>query len=104
MIDYNLMRNVYKVSFLYIVYFASCIQKDNPVDCGEGHYSKSGDISCEQCPIGTYCPYLRTESPLPCPQGSYSISNGSSKCIECVRGRMIIIQSENLGVVYMNPE
>ena len=75
-----------KMSFLYIVYFASCIQKDNRVDCGEGRYSKPGDIDCKQCPVGTYCPFLRTESPLPCPKGFYSIKNGSSKCIECERG------------------
>ena len=82
-----------KWSSLHIVYFASCVQKDNPADCGEGSYSKSGHISCEQCPIGTYCPFLKTESPLPCPKGFYSTKNGSSSCIQCERGR---VELENL--------
>ena len=83
---------MYKHVLIQIVYFSSCVQKDNPVDCGQGRYSKSGHMSCEPCPVGTYCPLLRTESPWPCSKGFYSINNGSSKCIECERGK--IIESE----------
>lgn len=75
---------------LHIVCFSSCTQKDQLVNCGKGYYSKAGHMNCEQCPIGNYCPLLRTESPWPCPKGFYSINNGSAKCIECKRGNVYI--------------
>lgn len=71
---------------LHLVYFYSCEQKNKPVACGDGSYSKSAQRDCEKCPVGTYCPLLSTELPRPCPKGFYSMKNGSSECIECKRG------------------
>ena len=37
---------------------------------------------CDSCPVGNYCPQ-RSPYPVPCPQGTYSITKGNSNMSQC---------------------
>jgi len=67
-----------------------------PLPCASGFYG-SGTSEAEQtqftcsglCPSGHYCPKERTETPVPCPAGTFSpVLGGSSSnvCTVCPRG------------------
>ena len=43
-------------------------------------------MSCDECPVGFYCPLLITASPQPCPSGFYANETKYTSCVECERG------------------
>ncbi|KAL6063585.1 multiple epidermal growth factor-like domains protein 6 [Balamuthia mandrillaris] len=55
-------------------------------DCGRGRWNSfigsSTFADCLECPVGYYCPNLRTPQPLPCPSNHYCESGSAdpSKC------------------------
>lgn len=59
--------------------------------CGRGFYASEGSMSCDDCPVGFYCPLLITASPRPCPSGFYANESKSVSCIECDRGKLFIV-------------
>ena len=58
--------------------------------CGRGFYASEGSMSCDECPVGFYCPLLVTASPQPCASGFYANETKSVSCIECDRGKLFI--------------
>jgi len=61
------------------------------VPCGRGFYASEGSISCDECPVGFYCPLLITASPQPCASGFYANETKSVSCTECDRGKLFSV-------------
>ena len=59
--------------------------------CGRGFYAPEGSMSCDECPVGFYCPLLVTASPQPCTSGFYANETKSVSCTECDRGKLFIV-------------
>lgn len=55
--------------------YACPLTTTEPVACLSGTFSSGGALSCRACPAGSYCPDTASDSVLPCPPGSYSISS-----------------------------
>ena len=69
------------------VSFCSCQNKSiSPLSCLAGEYTPGGEMSCSDCPKGFYCPKIELPSPIACPNGTYSVSTGAVKCLECPPG------------------
>jgi hypothetical protein len=69
------------------VSFCSCQNKSiSPLPCLAGEYTPGGEMSCSDCPKGFYCPKIELPSPIACPNGTYSVSTGAVKCLECPPG------------------
>lgn len=67
------------------------VKSDAPVPCGRGFYASEGSMSCDECPVGYYCPLLTTPIPQPCPSGFYANETTSTSCTECDRGMLFVV-------------
>ena len=67
------------------------MKSDAPVPCDRGFYASEGSMSCDECPVGFYCPLLVTPSPQPCASGFYANETSSANCTECDRGKLFIV-------------
>ena len=66
------------------------VKSDAPVPCGRGFYASEGSMSCDECPVGYYCPLLTTPIPQPCASGFYANETVSTSCTECDRGMLFV--------------
>ena len=55
-------------------------------------------MNCLPCPVGTYCPFINTSTPIACMAGTYRDNTGGvqvSDCMLCPAGAYCIVQSVN---------
>lgn len=77
-----------KILKLFIpICHSRCVNKSAaPIPCGIKFHSPVGNAECFSCPVGHYCPYAVTVSPISCPSGYYNVLTEQAACTICPRG------------------
>ena len=84
------------ISWAKVGFLCSCQNKStNPVSCLASEYSPSGRMTCSDCPKGFYCPQAELSSPIACPNGTYSVSIGAKRCLECPAGNSCMYSDQS---------